>query len=83
MSIGFLNLWKLPQERDKGRKKKNRGDEPIQAIIHIYMKVPQVNFLCSYLKQAKLSFFSFTKSENRREEQVLPGGLLPVGGGKR
>jgi hypothetical protein len=27
-----------------------------------------------------MSFFSFTKSENRRAEQVLPGGwLVPVG----
>jgi hypothetical protein len=30
------------------------------------------NFLCSYLKQTKMSAFSFTNSENRRTEQVLP-----------
>jgi hypothetical protein len=47
------------------------------------MEVPQGNSLCSYLKQTKMSFFSFTKSENRRMEQVLPGGLVSVGGGKR
>jgi hypothetical protein len=29
-----------------------------------------------------LSFF-FTKLENRRAEQVLSGGLVPVGGGGR
>jgi hypothetical protein len=41
------------------------------------MEMSQGNSLCSYLKQAKLSvfFFPFTKSENRREEQVLPGGI--------
>jgi hypothetical protein len=135
---------------------KNRGDEPIWAIIHIYMEVAQGNSLCSYLffffhtrawtqglhleplhqsyfcegffkigsqrticpdwlwtaiflisapwvaritgvihqrlalcsyhKQAKMSFFSFAKLENKREEQVLPGppqGGLPVEVGKR
>jgi hypothetical protein len=31
-----------------------------------------------------MTFCEFTKLENRREEQVLPGsGLFPVGGGKR
>jgi hypothetical protein len=29
-----------------------------RAIIHIYMEVPQGNPLCSYLKQAKMSFSS-------------------------
>jgi hypothetical protein len=29
------------------------------------MKMSQGNFLCSYLKQTKMSFFYFTKSENR------------------
>jgi hypothetical protein len=55
--------------------KKNRGDEPIGVIIHIYMEISQGNSLCSYLylKQAKMSFFfSSIKSENRRMEQVLP-----------
>jgi hypothetical protein len=28
-----------------------------------------------------MSFFSFTKSENRRTKQVLSGGLIPVGVG--
>jgi hypothetical protein len=30
---------------------------PIQAIIYMYMEVPQGNFLCSYLEQAKMSLF--------------------------
>jgi hypothetical protein len=53
--------------------KKNKGDEPIGIIIHTYMEMSQGNFLCSYLylKQAKMSFFSLTKLENRRVEQVL------------
>jgi hypothetical protein len=57
--------------------KKNRGDEPIQVIIHIYMEMSQGNSLCSYLKQAKMPFFSFlfssTKLENRRAEKFLWG----------
>jgi hypothetical protein len=61
--------------------KKNKADEPNHAVIHIHMEVPQENSLCSYLKQAKLSFFfSFIKSENRIVEQILSGGLGPVQG---
>jgi hypothetical protein len=43
------------------------------------MKMSQGNFLCSYLKQTKMSFFYFTKSENR----FCRGGegLVPVGQG--
>jgi hypothetical protein len=37
------------------------------------MEMSQGNSLCSYLKQTKMSFiFSFTKSENKKAEQVLP-----------
>jgi hypothetical protein len=55
--------------------KRNRGDEPIQVIVHVYMETSQGNSLCSYLKQGKMSFFSFpsTKSENRRVEEVPRG----------
>jgi hypothetical protein len=28
-----------------------------------------------------MSFFSFIKLENRRAKQVLPGDVIPVGGG--
>jgi hypothetical protein len=42
------------------------------------MEMPQGNSLYSYLKQTKMSFFSFTKSENKRAEQVLSGVLVPV-----
>jgi hypothetical protein len=50
---------------------------------------PQGNSLCTYLKQTKIYsfsffFFSYTKSDNRRAEQVLPGGgLVSVGEGRR
>jgi hypothetical protein len=72
--------------------KKIRGDEPVEVIIHIYMyifpyiymEISQGNSWYSYLylKEAKMSVFSFylfsffssTKSENRRAEQVLPQG---------
>jgi hypothetical protein len=39
MNIEFLNLLKPPQEGYQGRKEKNRGDEPIQVIIYIYMEM--------------------------------------------
>jgi hypothetical protein len=47
------------------------------SIIHTYMEVPQGNSLCSYLKQAKMSFLLsfFAESENRWAERVLPGGV--------
>jgi hypothetical protein len=38
----------------------------------------QGNSLYNYLKQTKMSFFSFTKSENRRAEQVLFEELVAV-----
>jgi hypothetical protein len=60
---------------------KIRGDKSIGVIIHIYMEISHRNSLYSYLylKQAKMSCFSFslfssTKSENRRKEQALPRG---------
>jgi uncharacterized membrane protein len=42
--------------------KKNRGDEPNETIILIYMEMSQGNSLCSYcyLKQAKISFILFS-----------------------
>jgi hypothetical protein len=36
------------------------------------MEMSRENSLCSYLKQ-RCHFFSFTKLENRREDQVLLG----------
>jgi hypothetical protein len=39
------------------------------------------NSLCSYLNKQKMSVFFFkTKMENRRAEQILSVGLIPVGG---
>jgi hypothetical protein len=68
MNIEFLNLLKSPEEGDKSRKEKNRGHEPIWAIIHTLMK----KSLYSYLKQTKMTFFQ--KTENRKVKQVLSGG---------
>jgi hypothetical protein len=48
--------------------KKNRGDEPIRAIIHIYMKVPQLNSQCSYHKQTKMSFFFLLQNQRTGEQ---------------
>jgi hypothetical protein len=50
--------------------KKNRGDEPVGVIIHVYTEISQGNSLCSYLylKQPKMYFFSvlFFLLQNRR-----------------
>jgi hypothetical protein len=45
------------------------------------MEMSQGNSLCSYLKQIqKVIFLSSTESENRKVEQVLPGGFGTSGG---
>jgi hypothetical protein len=54
--------------------KKNKGNEPVQDIIHKYMEMSQGNSLCSYLKQ-KCYFFFFYKI---REQE---GRIGPVWGG--
>jgi hypothetical protein len=48
----------------------------------MYMETSRGNSLCSYPKQIKVSFYSFTKSGNRKAEQVLFGGLISVRGRK-
>jgi hypothetical protein len=59
------------------RREKIRGDEQIWVIIHIYIEMPQGNSLCSYLKQAKMSFFFYKIGEQEsRTSPVL--GVIPV-----
>jgi hypothetical protein len=36
-----------------------------------------------YVSKTKMTFFSFTKSESWRGEQVLPGGVCTSGRGRR
>jgi hypothetical protein len=38
------------------------------------MKVSQGNFPCRYVKQTKMSFFSFIKLEKRRQNRSCLGG---------
>jgi hypothetical protein len=40
------------------------------------MEMSQGSSQYSYVKQTKMSFFSFIKLENRRAEQVLPLGQV-------
>jgi diaminopimelate decarboxylase len=82
MNTELLNPLKLLYEGAMVERK-NRGDESICVIIHIHMEMSQGNSLHSYLKQTKMLFFSFTKLENQRVEQVLPGGGGPVVGRRR
>jgi hypothetical protein len=41
MNMKFLNLLKSPEEGDYNRKEKNKGDEQIRVIIHVYMEMLQ------------------------------------------
>jgi hypothetical protein len=80
-----LKLAGAIMESGAGRVKSTRAGEPIGVVIHICMKTSQRNYLYSYiyLKLAKMScffflsfiFFSSTKSEDMRAEQVLPRGV--------
>jgi hypothetical protein len=45
----ILNPVEITVRREEGRKKKNRGDEPIRVIIHTYMEMSQGNSLYRYL----------------------------------
>jgi hypothetical protein len=63
-SIDYFEFCQIPKDTlffnhqpKFQRKKKNRGDESIQVIMHIYMEMSQGNSLCSYLKQTKMSLF--------------------------
>jgi hypothetical protein len=46
------------------------------------MEMSQENSLDNDLKQTKMPFCFLQKMENSRIEQVLPGRLMLVGGGK-
>jgi hypothetical protein len=47
MSFLYKNEYRIfkPVEFTIGRKEKNRGDEPIQVVIHLYMEMSQGNSL--------------------------------------
>jgi hypothetical protein len=66
--------------------KKNRGDEPVGIIMHIYMEISQGTSLCSnlYHKQSKMSiffFFPFFFFFYRTREQKDGTGPAGSGGG--
>jgi hypothetical protein len=56
---------------------KNKGEEPTRVIIHIYMEISQGSSL--YLKQAKMSFFSFSFIFYKIGEQEGRTGTAGVG----
>jgi hypothetical protein len=69
-----------------------RGDKPIGVIIHLYKEISQRNSLCSYLylKQAKMSCFSFYPfsffmyiigEQEGRTSPAQRGVLAPAEGG--
>jgi hypothetical protein len=79
MNIEFLNLLKSPQEGDEGRKEKNKGDEPIRVIIHVYIEISQGNSLYSYLNQTKMSFFFQKQRIGRQNRSCLEDWYQWVG----
>jgi hypothetical protein len=66
--------------------KKNREDESIWVLIHIYIEMSQGKSLCSYLitNNQKCHFFLLSSiKSNRREEQVLPDRGIGTSGRER
>jgi hypothetical protein len=61
------------------RKEKNRGDEPIWVIIHIYMEMYQLYTLYSDPKQTKMSFFFY----KNKEQEGKTGSAWGVGIGRK
>jgi hypothetical protein len=86
MNIEILNWLKPTSERNPGRMKKIRGDKSVGVIIHIHMEISKGNSLCSclYLKQTKISCFSFffykIGEQECRAGLAQAEGLAPVGG---
>jgi hypothetical protein len=68
----------------KGTKVERRKirDEPNWAIIHISMECHKETPHVAILNNQKSHFFSYTKLENRRMEQVLPGVFGTSGRGE-
>jgi hypothetical protein len=48
-----------------------------------HKEMPCIGILNSQKYHFSFFFFSFRKFENRRVEQVLSGGMVPVGGVRR
>jgi hypothetical protein len=73
----------LKSEEDKGRKEKNRGDEPILVIIHVYMEISQGNTLYrdKNFPSSSLSL-SLSLSFNKKQRTGPDWELAPVGGGR-
>jgi hypothetical protein len=79
-----LNWLKTLKERDKDRKKKNRGDEPNQAMIHINMEASLGNLLSSYLKHVKMSvYFLLYNWRTGGQNKNCQRELILVGRGRR
>jgi hypothetical protein len=71
--------------------KKNRGDEQIRVIIHIYMNISQGNSLVATFisNKQKVIFFLFfllsssTKSREKENRMVFPGRVGRIGNNTR
>jgi hypothetical protein len=55
--------------------KRIRGEEPIRVVIHVCMKMSCENCSKNIMFFFNLLTFFSTKSENKRAEQVLWGGV--------
>jgi hypothetical protein len=66
MNTEFCKPVETTIRGDLGKKKKNKGDEPVLGIIHISMETSQGNSLCSYLKQTKMLFIYLFILQNWR-----------------
>jgi hypothetical protein len=68
----FKTFWNHHKKGVKVVKEKNRGDKPIQVIIHIYKEVSKCNTVGNYLEQQKCLFFFNIREQ--KAKQILSGG---------
>jgi hypothetical protein len=62
--------------------KKKNGEELICVVIHICMEMSEGNSLCSYLKQAKMSFCFLIQNQRTGGRNRSCWELVPAGAGE-
>jgi hypothetical protein len=56
ITLGFFLACFSSTRNERKRKEKNRGDEPVWVIIHIYLEMPQKKAHCIASLNKKMPF---------------------------
>jgi hypothetical protein len=74
---GTFKPVEITIRKDNGREEKNRVDESIHVIIHLYMEKSQWNSLSGCAKQTKI----LLKNGEQENKTDPVWGLVPASGG--